>query len=90
MAFGSGTDVAIEPADLTLRTPEISGILRGLTVGKKTLGKIRHNLFWAMIYNMILNPLAALGFLSPMIAGAAIGLQFGVGGYQLVLTVRPP
>lgn len=75
MAVGSGTDVAIEVADITLMAPEISGILRALTVGKKTLGKIRQNLFWAMIYNVILIPLAALGFLSPMIAGAAMAFS---------------
>ena len=75
MAVGSGTDVAIEAADITLMAPEISGILRALTVGKKTLGKIRQNLFWAMIYNVILIPLAALGYLSPMIAGAAMAFS---------------
>lgn len=75
MAVGTGTDVAIEAADITLMAPEISGVVRALAVGRKTLGKIRQNLFWAMIYNVILIPLAALGFLSPMLAGAAMAFS---------------
>ncbi|MDA8193550.1 MAG: heavy metal translocating P-type ATPase [Thermaerobacter sp.] len=75
LAVGTGTDVAIEAADIALMAPEISGVLQALVVGRKTLGKIRQNLFWAMIYNVVLIPLAAAGFLSPMIAGAAMAFS---------------
>ena len=75
MAVGSGTDVAMETADVALMAPEIYNVVRALVLGRKSLGKIRQNLFWALIYNVIAIPLAALGFLSPIIAGAAMAMS---------------
>ncbi|MHB1611518.1 MAG: heavy metal translocating P-type ATPase [Sulfobacillus sp.] len=92
LAVGTGTDVAIESADITLMAPEIFGVVRALVVGRKTLGKIRQNLFWALIYNVIAIPLAALGFLSPMVAGAAMAMSSVsvVSNSLLLKTLRLP
>ncbi|AEJ41763.1 copper-translocating P-type ATPase [Sulfobacillus acidophilus TPY] len=75
VAIGTGTDVAIESADITLLGDDLSGVVRMLVIARKSLGKIRQNLFWAMIYNVLMIPLAAFGFLSPMVAGAAMAFS---------------
>ncbi len=75
IAMGNGTDVAMEAAGLTLMRPQLGLIPEAVQIAKKTQLKIRHNLFWAFIYNCIGIPLAALGFLSPMIAGAAMAFS---------------
>ena len=79
IAFASGTDVAIESADITLLRPDLSGILRARNLSRATMANIRQNLFFAFIYNMVGVPIAAgvlfpvLGILlSPMIASAAM------------------
>ncbi len=79
IAFASGTDVAIESADITLLKPDLKGILRARNLSRETMKNIRQNLFFAFVYNMIGVPIAAgvlfpvLGWLlSPMIASAAM------------------
>lgn len=79
IAFASGTDVAIESADITLLKPDLNGILKARNLSKETMGNIRQNLFFAFVYNMVGVPIAAgvlfpiFGvLLSPMIASAAM------------------
>ncbi|GHB38192.1 copper-translocating P-type ATPase [Pseudovibrio japonicus] len=75
IAMGSGTDVALETAGVTLMRSEPKMIPAALDISKATLRKIRQNLFWAFIYNIIGIPLAAMGLLSPVIAGAAMAMS---------------
>ncbi|MGO3146629.1 MAG: heavy metal translocating P-type ATPase [Leucobacter sp.] len=72
VAMGSGTDVAIEAADITIMGNDLSQVAQSIELSRKTLGTIKMNLFWAFLYNTIGIPIAALGFLNPMIAGAAM------------------
>jgi P-type Cu+ transporter len=72
IAMGSGTDVAMEAASVTLMRPDPLLVLDAISVSRATVAKIWQNLFWAFIYNIIGIPLAALGYLSPLIAGAAM------------------
>ncbi|MCL6452687.1 MAG: heavy metal translocating P-type ATPase [Alicyclobacillus sp.] len=75
MAMGSGTDVALEAADIALMRSQTQGVVDALRLSKATMRKIRQNLFWAFFYNILGIPLAALGILSPIIAGAAMALS---------------
>ncbi|MCL3791846.1 HAD-IC family P-type ATPase [Actinomyces sp. 186855] len=72
MAMGSGTDVAIEAADITLVRADLGAVVDAITVSRDTLRVIKQNLFWAFAYNVAAIPLAAAGLLNPMIAGAAM------------------
>ena len=72
IAIGSGTDVAIEAADVTLMRDDPGDVLKALRVSEATIAKVRQNLFWALAYNATLVPLASLGLLNPAIAGAAM------------------
>ena len=72
MAMGTGTDTAIATADITLVRPELGAVEDALNLSARTLRTIRGNLGWAFIYNVIGIPIAALGLLNPMIAGAAM------------------
>ena len=75
IAMGSGTDIAMETADVTLMNSDLSSINQSIQLSKLTLNKIKQNLFWAFLYNVIGIPFAALGFLNPIIAGAAMAFS---------------
>lgn len=75
MAMGTGTDAAIEASDLTLVRGDLTTVPTALRLSRKTLGTIKANLFWAFAYNTAAIPLAALGLLNPMIAGAAMAMS---------------
>ena len=70
-AMGSGTDIAIEAGDVTLLRPELKGIVQAIVLSRAAWRVIRQNLFWALAYNVVAIPAAALGFLNPVIASAA-------------------
>jgi Cu+-exporting ATPase len=74
-AMGAGSDAAIEAADMTLVRSDLNGIADAILLSRATLGKIRQNLFFAFIYNVLGIPLAALGLLNPVIAGAAMAMS---------------
>jgi len=74
-AVGSGTDIAMETGDIVLMGKGITLLPASVKLSKATMRKIKQNLFWAFFYNSIGIPLAALGFLSPIIAGAAMAFS---------------
>ncbi len=75
IAMGSGTDVAMETAGVTLMRGEIALVADAFSIARATSRKIRQNLFWAFVYNVVGLPLAAFGLLSPVVAGAAMALS---------------
>ena len=75
IAMGGGTDAAASASDLALTRDEPGAIPDAIALARATLGTIRGNLFWAFAYNVAAIPLAAAGFLNPMIAGAAMAFS---------------
>lgn len=75
MAMGTGTDIAIEASDITLMNGDLTTIPKAILISRKTVQKIKQNLFWAFIYNTIGIPFAAFGILSPALAGAAMAFS---------------
>ncbi|RDZ95086.1 heavy metal translocating P-type ATPase, partial [Haloferax sp. Atlit-6N] len=74
-AIGSGTDVAIEAADVTLMRDDPTDVVKAIRVSEGTLAKIKQNLFWALGYNTAMIPLASLGLLQPILAAGAMALS---------------
>lgn len=75
IAMGEGSDIAMESADITLMRGDLREIAAAIQLSRKTMSKIKQNLFWAFFYNSIGIPFAALGFLNPIIAGAAMAFS---------------
>ena len=75
IAIGSGSDVAKETGGIILIKDDVRDVVAGIRLSRATMRKIKQNLFWAFIYNTIGNPIAALGFLNPIIAAAAMALS---------------
>ena len=75
IAMGEGSDIAMESSDITLMRGDLREIATSIELSGRTLRKIRQNLFWAFVYNIVGIPIAALGLLNPVIAGAAMAFS---------------
>jgi Cu+-exporting ATPase len=85
-AIGAGSDIAIEAADITLMRPDLDAVVDAILLSRATVAKIRQNLFFAFLYNVLGIPLAALGLLHPAFAGAAMAASsVSVVGNALLL-----
>jgi Cu+-exporting ATPase len=75
LAMGTGTDAAIEASDLTLVGGDLRSAVDAIRLSRRTLATIKGNLFWAFAYNIAALPIAAFGWLNPMLAGAAMAFS---------------
>ncbi len=75
IALGTGTDIAIETADITLMKDNLTSVVTAILIGKAVMKNIKQNLFWALFYNSVGIPVAAAGLLNPVIAGAAMAFS---------------
>ena len=75
IAIGTGTDIAIEANDVTLVRGELTGVVEAITLSRETFKKIKQNLFWAFFYNVVMIPLAVIGWMHPVLAENAMAIS---------------
>ncbi len=87
IGMGNGSDIAVETSDISIIRGDLNDVVTAVRLSRKTIGTIKQNLFWAFFYNVLAIPLAALGFLNPVIAGAAMAFS-SVSVVTNSLTIR--